>query len=92
MVKDKDVNSVLQLLPTYALYYFSKAQIPRALDENMLLEKATEYNLKGKSFKTVKQAIISAIENTNENDLIVICGSVFVAGEAYQHFLTNKQA
>ena len=92
MVKDKDVNSVLQLLPTYALYYFSKAQIPRALDENMLLEKATEYNLKGKSFKTVKQAILSAIENTNENDLIVICGSVFVAGEAYQHFLTNKQA
>ncbi len=88
MVKDKDVNSVLQLLPANANYYFTKAQIPRALNEELLLEKAKEYNLKGISFSTIDQAINSALENADKDDLIVICGSVFVAGEAYQYLST----
>ncbi len=88
MVKDKDINSVLQLMPHNALYYFTKAQIPRALNETLLLETAKGYNLKGKSFVTIDSAIKSAIENADKDDLIVICGSVFVAGEAYQYLST----
>jgi dihydrofolate synthase / folylpolyglutamate synthase len=88
MVKEKDINSVLQLMPVNANYYFTKAQIPRALNEVMLLEKAKEYNLSGKSFITIESAIKSAMENASKEDLIVICGSVFVAGEAYQYLST----
>ncbi len=36
MVKDKDIEKVLELLPFEAKYYFTKAQIPRALPENAL--------------------------------------------------------
>ena len=40
MVKDKDVSKILALLPKFATYYFTKAQIPRALPESELAEKA----------------------------------------------------
>jgi len=40
MVKDKEIERVLQILPKNAHYYFTKAPIPRALDENILLAEA----------------------------------------------------
>ena len=90
MVKDKDVDSVLNLLPVNATYYFTKAQIPRALQEDLLHERASKYNLSGYAYPSVNLAIESVIKNADKDDLIVICGSVFVAGEAYQYFLSNK--
>ncbi len=35
-VNDKDLNSILPLFPSDAMYYFTKAFIPRALDEEIL--------------------------------------------------------
>ena len=81
MVKDKDITKVLSLLPAYAVYYFTKAQIPRALPENLLFEKATEFGLKGNAFPTVKQALQQAIDEAHKEDMILVCGSVFIVGE-----------
>ena len=83
MVKDKDINSVLKLLPQHAIYYFTKAQIPRALNVEELRDKALLYNLNGTAYSTVDFALTVAMESANKDDLIVICGSVFIAGEAY---------
>ncbi len=47
MVKDKEIEKVLEILPKDADYYFTKAQIPRALPENELLQRAQKFNLKG---------------------------------------------
>ena len=81
MVKDKDIDAVLKLLPTHANYYFTKAQIPRALDEISLLESAMELGLKGQSFIEVNEAIKVAMDNAKIDDLILICGSVFLVAE-----------
>ncbi len=81
MVKDKDINAVLQLLPTHANYYFTKAQIPRALDEISLLSSAMELGLKGQSFAEVNEAIKVAMDNAKIDDLVLICGSVFLVAE-----------
>src|SRR6185312_5915885 len=53
MVKDKDVEKVLSHLPTEAKYYFTKAQIARALPENELLERAKNFQLEGNSYQEV---------------------------------------
>ncbi|MGP1477859.1 MAG: bifunctional folylpolyglutamate synthase/dihydrofolate synthase, partial [Phocaeicola sp.] len=37
MVSDKDISSVLAILPKDAVYYFTKASVKRALPENQLL-------------------------------------------------------
>ncbi len=81
MAKDKAIDNVLQLLPRNAAYYFTKAQIPRALHEDELMEKAAAYKLEGKSFATVNEALQSAVDHAKKEDLILVCGSVFVVGE-----------
>ena len=81
MVKDKDIDRVLTLLPTEAHYYFTKAQIPRALPEDQLAAKALQYDLKGHCFGDVNTAVSAALQKAHKDDLIVVCGSVFVVGE-----------
>lgn len=81
MVKDKEIDKVLALLPNNATYYFTKAQIPRALDEQLLKEKAMQYGLTGESFADVNTALSFAKEKAIKDDLILVCGSVFLVGE-----------
>jgi len=81
MVGDKDIDGVLGLLPKDAIYYFTKASIPRALNEIVLSEKAKTFNLTGKTFPTIKEALAAAKKNANPNDLIFIGGSTFVVAE-----------
>ena len=81
MVKDKDFLSVLKLLPVYARYYFTKAAIPRAMDELALQSAASEFNLKGSSHINVNDALTEAMKNAAADDLILVCGSVFLVGE-----------
>ncbi len=81
MVKDKDIDKVLALLPERATYYFTRAQIPRALPEDELMEKAEKINLKGDAFPEVNAALSFALKHTQPDDLIIICGSVFLVGE-----------
>ena len=82
IVKDKDPSSVLKLLPKDATYYFCKADIPRSLDENELLEIASGYGLMGTAYPKVSEALNAARSNASENDIIFIGGSTFVVAEA----------
>jgi dihydrofolate synthase / folylpolyglutamate synthase len=81
MVKDKDVTKVLSLLPTNAAYYFTRAAIPRAMPEDELMEKAAGYGLKGQYFVNVNFALYNASHHTKEEDLVIVCGSIFLVGE-----------
>jgi dihydrofolate synthase/folylpolyglutamate synthase len=81
MVKDKEIDKVLELLPAKATYYFTKAQIPRALPESELLAKAQKYNLRGNAFGEVNEALKAAMKAASDEDMILVCGSVFVVGE-----------
>jgi dihydrofolate synthase/folylpolyglutamate synthase len=81
MVKDKAIENILRHLPAMATYYFTRAQIPRALPETELAAHAEKLGLKGRSFPNVKNALSAAILNAGPKDLILICGSVFLAGE-----------
>jgi len=81
-VNDKDLSSILPMFPANGVYYFTRASIPRALDENILLEKAVLAGLNGKSFPDVKSAMNAAIDSCNETDVIFIGGSTFVVADA----------
>ncbi|MBO9572475.1 MAG: bifunctional folylpolyglutamate synthase/dihydrofolate synthase [Chitinophagaceae bacterium] len=80
-VKDKDVNKILSLLPATAQYYFANAHLPRALAASDLQALATKYDLKGAIFSDVNRALDQAKNAAHEDDLIIICGSVFLVGE-----------
>ena len=81
MVKDKELNKVLIQFPENANYYFTKAHNPRALPEDQLQKMAMEFNLKGETFPDVNNALQAALKNASPDDLIIVCGSVFVIAE-----------
>ncbi|WP_126973429.1 bifunctional folylpolyglutamate synthase/dihydrofolate synthase [Gynurincola endophyticus] len=81
MVKDKEVEKVLSLLPKEAHYYFTQSHIQRALPANILAEKANNVQLAGEEAPDVNGAIQLATAAAKENDLILICGSVFLIAE-----------
>jgi dihydrofolate synthase/folylpolyglutamate synthase len=81
MVKDKDVDAVLQLLPKHAAYYFTQASIPRALPAEDLLQKAITRGLRGGAYTEVNIALDAAKDVAAKDDLILVCGSVYLVGE-----------
>ena len=81
MVKDKAIDKVLALLPEDATYFFTQASIPRALPADQLASMANEYNLSGKIVPNVNEALQQAMQLAHANDLIIVCGSVFLVGE-----------
>ena len=81
VVNDKDLNSILPLMPKNALYYFCKPNISRGLDSLILKEKALEYNLKGMECDSVSDAYACALKEAKDDDFIYIGGSTFVVAE-----------
>jgi len=80
-VKDKDLSSVLSLLPVDAFYFFCQAKIPRALDAIELSNRAAVFGLKGEVISDVNEAIGTARKKAIPNDFIFVGGSTFVVAE-----------
>ncbi len=81
MVSDKDHAKVLSQLPTDAIYYFTNAQIQRALPAAQLAEKAAAFGLRGNCYTDIPTAISAAKANAAPNDFIFIGGSTFTVAE-----------
>lgn len=81
MVKDKDIRNVLTLLPKEANIYFTQSRIPRAMPVDQLAELGRAVGLKGKTYDDVNLSIEAAKEIADKDDLILVCGSVFLIGE-----------
>lgn len=89
-VSDKDISSILSLLPKDAKYIFCEASIPRALNSAKLLEEAQKYGLVGEEIANVNEAIFYAKSKAKPNDLIYVGGSTFVVAEISDDFDTLK--
>ena len=81
MVKDKDVDAVLTLLPKNAYYYFTQSHLPRALAAEELAEKANTFGLKGEIYSDVNIALETAAAKASNKDLILVIGSVYLVAE-----------
>jgi dihydrofolate synthase / folylpolyglutamate synthase len=90
MVKDKEADKILRLLPADAAYYFTQAHIPRALDKHELQMQAQRYNLKGMLFENVNTALQKALETAMPDDLIIVCGSIFLVAEVDRTLLSQR--
>jgi dihydrofolate synthase / folylpolyglutamate synthase len=80
-VDDKDLNKLNTLFPKEAHYYLAKANVPRGMDVDRLLDHFKSIGLQGTKYQSVKDAFESAKKNAEIEDLIVVCGSIFVVAE-----------
>lgn len=81
MVNDKDISTILSLLPKNAKYYFCQANIPRALEVNDLAKQAKMAGLNGEICGSVSNALIFAKKNAQITDLVFVGGSTFTVAE-----------
>ncbi len=81
MVKDKDISTVLSLMPKNAEYYFTNASTQRSLPATELQHMAAEYGLNGNAYPSVKEAFEAAKAASGVDDMIYIGGSNFVVAE-----------
>jgi len=81
-VSDKDVATVLSILPKNASYYFCKANVPRGKDALTLQTEAAAFGLRGEAFNSVEAALIAAKAEANADDVVLLTGSVFVVADA----------
>lgn len=82
MMRDKAAETILKLLPTEAIYYFCAPDLVRALPATELQNQAAQLGLRGESYPSVLDAIETARQKAQENDMIYIGGSTFVVAEA----------
>jgi len=81
VVNDKDITHILELLPKDAEYYFTQANISRALPATELKRQAAAKGLTGNSYNSVSEAFAAAENKAGEEDFIFVGGSNFVVGE-----------
>lgn len=81
MVDDKDIDTVMDMLPKNAKYYFTKAETHRAVNEMVLREKAEERSLSGSTYSSVAQAYNAVKKNAKDNDFVFIGGSSYVVAD-----------
>lgn len=89
-VSDKDRDELLPLFPVSAGYYFTRASVPRALDEKVLMAEAARWNLKGTCYPDVRSALIAALASASDDDLIFIGGSTFIVADALKFHTFKK--
>jgi dihydrofolate synthase/folylpolyglutamate synthase len=81
MVKDKDCERVLALLPKDATIYFTQANLPRALPATALASLAQQLGINGSIHENVNTAIEAAKQQAGANELLLVCGSIFLVAE-----------
>lgn len=80
-VADKDVDGIMKLMPTDAIYYLTNALIPRAMPVKQLLQKFNIHGFNGQTFANVSEAYERAKEEASAQDIIFIGGSTFIVAD-----------
>lgn len=81
MVDDKDINSVLALLPSSAIIYFTNFQSKRAVGAQYLSEIGTKLGLHCQCYDSVVEAYDAALCDSKPTDFIFVGGSTYVVAD-----------
>jgi dihydrofolate synthase/folylpolyglutamate synthase len=85
MVDDKDIDSVMDLLPTDAVYYWTQADNHRAISSETVKQKGDMRQLRGQAFASVALAYDKAVADAATDDFIFVGGSSYVVADLLCH-------
>ena len=91
MVDDKDIDTVMDMLPRQAQYYFTRATSKRAIDEQKVLELGCSKGLMGRAYPSVSEAYQAAISEASNDDFIFVGGSSYVVADLLTVLKTDEQ-
>jgi len=86
IMQDKDIDSVLSEIPPDAVIYAVSPSIERALSSVELADSCRRKGFSCHDSGDLSSAISKAHKDASKDDLILICGSLFLVGEAKARF------
>ena len=81
MVDDKDVTTVMKMLPKDAIYYWTQATTKRAIKVEKIAELGTSLGLNGNVYPSVNKAFKAALADATEDDFIFVGGSSYIVAD-----------
>lgn len=85
MVDDKDIDSVAEMLPKHAKYYFTQADSHRALKAEKVAGICRQKGLFGNCYPSVYKAYTAAMAESKKEDFVFVGGSSYIVAD----FLAN---
>ncbi|MBR5171281.1 MAG: bifunctional folylpolyglutamate synthase/dihydrofolate synthase [Muribaculaceae bacterium] len=82
---DKDIDTVLGMMPKDAIYYFTQAQSARSMKAPDLQALGAKHGLNGDSYPIALKAYKAALKVAKPNDAVFIGGSFYVLGDLFKH-------
>ena len=81
MVDDKDLHTVMAMLPDDAIYYWTQPSTHRAFPAEKVAATANDFNLHGNIYPTVLKAYNAALHDAAQSDFIFVGGSSYVVAD-----------
>lgn len=81
MVDDKDIETVMSMLPKDAIYYWTQASSKRAIPSSEVATLGAKHQLRGKDCGNVDKAYHEALKNATSEDFVFIGGSSYVVAD-----------
>ncbi|WP_432663902.1 folylpolyglutamate synthase/dihydrofolate synthase family protein [Wukongibacter baidiensis] len=79
---DKDVDGILEeIIPLCDKVIITKPNNPRAISLDVLKEKIEALDKEVEMFEEINKAVDKSLEISNENDLVLYCGSLYMIGD-----------
>lgn len=92
-VNDKDIDSIIHLLPQQARYYICKATVARALEPSIIVKKMEDAHLQAEeTTASVYQTYHNVLHNAHPDDVIYIGGSTFIVADFLQEMKQQRNA
>ena len=81
-VVERDLDSLLEIMPHFPKYFITKADNHRALEPKILAKKMLNAGFEVDICESISLAIEQATNSANESDLIFIGGSTYLVAES----------
>ena len=81
MVDDKDINTVMELLPKHAVYYWTQADNHRAIPADSVATFGRAHQLDGSIYNKVSEAYQAALHDAVADDFIFVGGSSYIVAD-----------
>lgn len=87
MMEDKDVKKVIELLtPLFDNVVTVTPSNPRSMKSDKLAEIIKSCGVTAKSFEDELKGLEYAVKNLDDNDVLIVCGSLYLCSDLYKYF------
>ena len=90
MMADKDIDKVLSMMmPYFDKVYTVTPSNPRAMSREELCEKIKKHGTSAVIFEIDENSINELIKSMNEDEVLIVCGSLYLCTDVYNMIVHN---